>query len=262
MNVPTIAVLGTPLLLTSYAELQAACQRAARLRRAVAIEFTNTQIVAMRRHDPSFHQDTRAFDYFVPDGMPLIWCLNLAGAHLSDRVYGPSFMRMMLSELPEGSTHFLVGGSQTCGALIQERFSRINPGLRFVGAFHGTCQADGVLAGSAESEIVDEINRLSPDYIWLGLGAPKQERWINRHKHLIRSGVILSVGFAFDVNAGLKVDAPTWMQRAGLTWLFRLLSEPQRLGMRYLRYNSLFLGYLVADGLRGKAWATSNLRRT
>jgi N-acetylglucosaminyldiphosphoundecaprenol N-acetyl-beta-D-mannosaminyltransferase len=126
----------------------------------------------------------------------------------------------------------------------------LNPGIKFVGSFHGKCQTDGILEGAAEQEVIAEINRLSPDFIWVGFGTPKQQAWVKRHKHLIRRGVILTVGFAFDVNAGMKPDAPAWMQRLGLTWVFRLASEPRRLAGRYLRYNLLFLWYLLTG--RGK----------
>ena len=98
-----------------------------------------------------------------------------------------------------------------------------------------------------------EINRLSPDFVWVGFGTPKQQAWVKQHKHLLQRGVILTVGFAFDVNAGMKPDAPLWMQRLGLTWLFRLASEPRRLGARYLRNNFLFLWYLVTDGIKERA---------
>ena len=116
------------------------------------------------------------------------------------------------------------------------------------------CDADGQLEGAAERQVIEEINRLSPDCIWVGFGTPKQQAWVKRHKHLLRRGVILTVGFAFDVNAGMKRDAPLWMQRLGLTWVYRLASEPRRLASRYLKYNLLFLLYLVLDGLRGRAW--------
>ena len=97
-----------------------------------------------------------------------------------------------------------------------------------------------------------EINSLSPDFIWIGLGTPKQQAWIHRHKASIKRGVILAVGFAFDVNAGTKADAPAWMQRRGLTWMFRILSEPRRLLGRYLRYNTLFLFYLAKEAFAGR----------
>jgi N-acetylglucosaminyldiphosphoundecaprenol N-acetyl-beta-D-mannosaminyltransferase len=239
---------------TDYSGLAANCQEWARGPRCVALDFANTQIVTMRRHEPWFCELTSAYDGFPPDGMPLVWCLNRAGADLKDRVYGPTFMRQFLQNVPAGFTHYLLGGSEVCGAKLREIFGRLNPGLKFTGAFHGKCHADGQLDGAAEKEVIEEINRLSPDFIWVGFGTPKQQAWVKRHKHLIRRGVILTVGFAFDVNAGMKRDAPIWMQRLGLTWVYRLGSEPRRLASRYFKYNFLFLFYLVWDGLRGRAW--------
>jgi N-acetylglucosaminyldiphosphoundecaprenol N-acetyl-beta-D-mannosaminyltransferase len=249
-------VLGTPLMLTDYAELAAQCQQWTREPRCVALDFANTQIVTMRRHEPEFRELTSAYNHFPPDGMPLVWCLNRAGARLRDRVYGPTFMRKFLADAPAPFTHYLLGGSEECGIKLRQIFEPLNPGLKFVGAFHGRCHPDGQLEGAAEQEIITEINRLAPDFIWVGFGTPKQQAWVKRHKHLIRRGVILTVGFAFDVNAGMKPDAPAWMQRLGLTWIFRLWSEPRRLGPRYLRYNFLFLYYLLLDGLRSRAWGS------
>ena len=216
----------------------------------MAMDFANTQIVTMRRHEPAFRELTSAYDYYPPDGMPLIWCLNAAGAGLQDRVYGPTFMRKFLESAPKDSTHYLLGGSEECGAKLRQVF----PGAKFVGAFHGRCHLDGSLEGTAETGVLEEIERLSPDFIWVGFGTPKQQAWVKRHKQLIRRGVIFTVGFAFDVNAGMKPDAPAWMQRMGLTWVFRFWSEPRRLGPRYARYNFLFVWYFLLDGLRGRAW--------
>ena len=247
-------VLDTPLLVTDYDRLAAHCLEWARARRCVALEFVNTHIVAMRRHEPAFRGILSAYDFLVPDGMPLVWCLNRAGARLRDRVYGPTFMRRFLETAPSGSTHYLLGGSEECGARLREIFTQRNPSLKFVGGFHGRCGEDGLLGGAAETEIVEEINRLSPGFIWVGFGTPKQQAWVHQHKRLIRRGVVLTVGFAFDANAGMKPDAPSWMQRLGLTWMYRLCSEPRRLGPRYFKWNSLFLAYLLLDGLRGRAW--------
>src|SRR5882724_3710743 len=204
----TLHVLGTPLLATDYSGLAAACLEWARGPRCVALDFANTQIVTMRRHEPAFRELTSAYDCFPPDGMPLIWCLNRAGARLRDRVYGPIFMRRFLARVPGEFTHYLLGGSEACGEKLREVFLRQNPGLKFVGAFHGKCHPDGSLEGAAEQEVLSEINRLSPDFIWVGLGTPKQQAWVKQHKPLLRRGVLLSVGFAFDVNAGLKPAAP------------------------------------------------------
>jgi N-acetylglucosaminyldiphosphoundecaprenol N-acetyl-beta-D-mannosaminyltransferase len=250
----SLHVLGTPLLVTDYAGLGAQCLEWARGSKCITMDFANTQIVTMRRHEPAFLELTSAFDHFPPDGMPLIWCMNRAGAHLHDRVYGPTFMRQFIARAPAQTTHYLLGGSESCGAKLRQTFSQLNPGVRFVGAFHGKCHLDGLLEGAAEQKVIEEINRLSPDFIWVGFGTPKQQAWIKRHKAMIRRGVVFTVGFAFDVNAGMKPDAPAWMQRLGLTWVFRLWSEPRRLGPRYLKYNFLFLWYLLCDGARGRAW--------
>ena len=251
-------VLGTPLLTTTYAELAVFCRQLACGDACVAMDFANTQIVTMRRHEPGFRDSTSTYDYFLPDGMPLVWCLNRAGASLRDRVYGPTFMRRFLETVPAGFTHYLLGGSPECGARLRELFQQRNSNVKFIGAFHGGCTSEGWLEGDAEKAVMDEINRLSPDFVWVGLGTPKQQAWVQRHKSAIRRGVILSVGFEFDVNAGLKRDAPGWIQRCGLTWVFRLWTEPWRLGPRYFKYNLLFLFYLLRDGLGGRAWGATS----
>lgn len=247
-------VLGVPLLVTDYEELAALCLGWARESRCRLLEFVNTQIVTMQRHEPAFAAIMKSYDEQVPDGMPLVWCLNRAGAGMPDRVYGPTFMRRFLENVPPGTTHYLLGGSEECGAKLRAVFTGLNTNAKFVGAFHGWCQADGMLNGEAEERIVAEINALSPDFIWVGFGTPKQQAWAQKHKHLIKRGVILTVGFAFDANAGMKPDAPAWLQRCGLTWFYRMVSEPRRLIPRYFKWNSLFLFYLVRDGLAGRAW--------
>lgn len=247
-----IQLLGTPLLVSDYERLGLLCQAWARAGQCVALEFANTQIVTMRRHEPHFRELTADFDGFAPDGMPLIWCLNRASAGLRDRIYGPTFMRRFLGSVPASFTHYLLGGSEECGARLRATFGALNPQARFVGSFHGRCAPDGRMA--EEERVLEELERLSPDFIWVGFGTPKQQAWVRRYKRRLRRGVVLTVGFAFDVNAGMKPDAPAWIQRLGLTWVFRLASEPRRLASRYFRYNSLFLFYLAWDGLHRRAW--------
>jgi N-acetylglucosaminyldiphosphoundecaprenol N-acetyl-beta-D-mannosaminyltransferase len=243
-------VLGTPLEITTYDDLIERCYSLCRREAPIAIDFSNTQIVTLRRHDPMFRELTETIDLFIPDGMPLVWCLNAQGAGMDDRVYGPTFMRQLLSTTSADLSHYLIGGSEECGDKLRETFKRINPNVRFVGGYHGKCDTDGRLESGAEEAVTEEMQRLKPDLIWIGLGTPKQYAWVKRHKHLFERGVILTVGFAFDVNAGTKPDAPMWMQRRGLTWVFRMASEPKRLLTRYFRYNTLFLCYLLLDSIR------------
>lgn len=237
-------VLGTPLQCTSYEQFIRFCQWRARQPGVVAVDFTNTHIVTSRRHDPAFRETTAGMDYFIPDAMPLVWVLNRRGARMRDRVYGPTFMRRCVLASGAPLTHYFLGGSAECVAKLQQVFLSANPAIRIAGAHDGYFRAD------AEGGIIDEINQLSPDFVWVGLGTPKQQDFIRRHKQSVRRGIIFAVGFAFDVNAGTKKDAPAWMQRGGLTWLYRLATEPARLGPRYLKFNSLFLAYLLRERLR------------
>lgn len=250
MNLSSAYVLGTPLRVTTYGALTAELQEKSRQAGSFAVDFTNTHIVTMRRYDPGFRELTSQFDYFIPDGMPLVWCLNRQGAGLKDRVYGPTFMRECVLASPAPFTHYLLGGSDDCVRRLKDFFLRRNPTIKFVGS------RSGYFKPEQESEIVEEINCLSPDFVWIGLGTPKQQAWIHRHKAHIKRGIVLAVGFAFDVNAGTKPDSPLWMQRLGLGWLHRVLSEPSRLGPRYLKNNSMFIFYLLWDGLRGLAFAS------
>lgn len=247
-------LLNTPLCLTTYQAFAERCVELTRESRPIAAEFTNTHIVTLRRHDPAYRELTDGYDYFVPDATPLIWCLNRMGAGLRDRVYGPAFMRHFLTVSPPECRHYLLGGSPECGRRLASAARGWNPQIQIVGSAHDRCLPDGTLDGSAEGRVMDELRVLQPDIIWVGLGTPKQDAWVRLHKSRLSRGVILSVGFAFDVNAGMKPDAPPWMQRLGLTWLFRMVSEPRRLIGRYLKYNSLFLAYLVWDGLHGRAF--------
>jgi len=247
MSFKSAYVLGTPLAATTYNELTGTLQHSTKQSQAIAVDFSNTHIVTLRRHDPQFRAVTSCFDYFIPDGMPLIWCLNRQGMKLRNRVYGPTFMRHCVSNSPAPFTHYLLGGSEECIGKLRDFFLKQNRSVQVIGSRNGYFKPD------EELQIVDEINRLSPDFIWVGLGTPKQQAWIHKYKTQIKRGIILAVGFAFDVNSGMKPDAPPWMQRLGLTWVFRLGSEPRRLAVRYFKYNFLFLFYLLWDGLRGRA---------
>ena len=211
----------------------------------LTVDFANTQIITMRRHNSDFARLSECIDITVPDGMPLVWAMNRKGAGLKDRVYGPTFTREFLTNCPAGKSHYLVGGSEECGIRFRQRMLTLNPLLNFIGGYHGPCDEDGVLAD--DGAVIADIIEKRPDFIWVGLGTPKQYGWIHRIKPMLDHGVMLAVGFAFDVNAGMKSDAPHWMQRCGLTWLYRMASEPKRLVGRYLKWNTLFLWYLFSE---------------
>ena len=243
-----IRVLGTELFATTYRGLaEYLIGKTRRSGGAIVVDFANTQIVTMKKHDPSFAFLAECVDITVPDGMPLVWAMNTRGAGLKDRVYGPTFTREFLAACLPGTTHYLVGGSEECGLRFCRRMKQLNPSLEFVGGYHGPCSTDGIL--EEDERVLAEIREKKPDFIWVGLGTPKQYGWIHRIKPLIDQGVLLAVGFAFDVNAGMKPDAPLWMQGMGMTWLYRMSTEPERLAGRYFKWNTLFLWYWSFESL-------------
>lgn len=244
----SIPILGTPLAVTTYSDLAQFLFLRSKENTPYAVDFSNTQIVTKRRHEATFRDLTACMDLFVPDGMPLVWAMNAQGAGMKDRVYGPTFTRSFFEKAPATITHYLVGGSKECGEKFKTRMLSSNPNIVFTGGYHGKCSLTGILED--HERVLQEIQCLQPDCIWVGLGTPKQYEWIAKTKPLLNHGVFLAVGFAFDVNAGMKSDAPSWMQKRGLTWLYRMASEPRRLIGRYMKWNSLFLGYLFLEACR------------
>jgi N-acetylglucosaminyldiphosphoundecaprenol N-acetyl-beta-D-mannosaminyltransferase len=183
----------------------------------------------------------------TPDGMPLVWLGHARYPHVS-RVYGPD---LMLAEFARsksfGHRHFLYGGTQGTGtrlsAAMRERF----PGLEIAGVLEPPFAS---LDELASAETAAQINDAGADVVWVGIGSPKQERWMARMRPLLNAPVLIGVGAAFDFHSGAVRQAPRWMQRAGLEWLFRLVSDPRRLWRRYLVDNPWFVWALTLQKLR------------
>ena len=245
MKTPMRASLPKPILFceswftpTNYEDLTEIVNDGAPERPTI-VDFTNTHIAVLRLTDPSFRRWTDSIDYFVPDSTPLTWCVNaVAGTPvMPERVYGPEFMRLCLKEAPATTRHYFLGGTEECLADLISRMEKTNPHLNICGSHHG------YLAKQEWPEVCSRIKTCTPDIIWVGLGTPRQQEFSSWLKSQLEKGWLLNVGFAFDVNAGHKSDAPKWMQSLALTWLYRLACEPKRLGPRYVKFNSLFLLY-------------------
>jgi N-acetylglucosaminyldiphosphoundecaprenol N-acetyl-beta-D-mannosaminyltransferase len=193
-------------------------------------------------------------DYTVPDGQPLVWALNALGHPLRERVYGPELMDRACARAARTGRRFYLYGGRNHGALAElARTLRLrHPGLRIVG---GHCPPFRPLTDAEEDSIVADINRSGADVVWVGIGVPKQEKWMARMRDRLEAPVLVGVGAAFDFHAGLVPQAPDALQRLGLEWAFRLVQEPRRLWRRYLRYNPRFVtGFLrqYVEHLRGR----------
>jgi len=179
----------------------------------------------------------------TPDGMPMVWSARWAGASDINRVYGPDLMLEMCQlAATRGWTSFLYGGKEGVPELLAERLESRFPGLRVVGAYSPPFRD---LTDDEEREIIERINEADPDFVWVGLGTPKQERWVAGHAGKLNAPALLAVGAAFDFHAGLVSQAPHWMQRSGLEWLYRLSQEPRRLWPRYVTIIPRFLVGIV-----------------
>jgi N-acetylglucosaminyldiphosphoundecaprenol N-acetyl-beta-D-mannosaminyltransferase len=185
----------------------------------------------------------------TPDGMPLVWLLRLRGHEHVTRVYGADLMRSTCAaSVPLNLGHFFLGGGPGVAERLSRSLSSRTPGLRVCGWLSPPFRP---LSPEEDRGLVEEINAAKPEILWVGLGSPKQEHWMAEHRSRIDAPVIIGVGAAFDFLSGHKPQAPRWMQRSGLEWLFRLAHEPRRLWRRYAAYPLfLLLLTLQATGLK------------
>ena len=210
---------------------------AARQRRYVCI--TTVHNVMESQRDPALRRIHNAAGMVTPDGMPLVWLLWAGGHRSADRVYGPDLMLALLGRsVDRGYRHFLYGSSEATLARLKANLHARFPGLDIVGAYSPPFRP---LTADEDAAVVEMINAARPDVVWVGLGAPKQERWMAEHRDQLQAPVLIGVGAAFDFHAGAVRQAPRFIQRSGVEWLFRLAMEPRRLWRRYLRDNPAFL---------------------
>jgi N-acetylglucosaminyldiphosphoundecaprenol N-acetyl-beta-D-mannosaminyltransferase len=181
----------------------------------------------------------------VPDGMPTVWAGRYAGAAI-ERVYGPEMMLEVCKRATSrGWRSFFYGGGPGTAELLEQRLSARFPGLRCVGTYTPPFRP---LTAEEDREVIDLIDASGANLVWVGLSTPKQERWMADYIDRLKSPCVLfGVGAAFDVNAGLRSDAPPWVKRSGLQWLHRLGQEPRRLWRRYLINNPAFVAALLRD---------------
>jgi N-acetylglucosaminyldiphosphoundecaprenol N-acetyl-beta-D-mannosaminyltransferase len=208
------------------------------------------------QEDPALRDAVLEANFTVPDGQPLVWALNLLGHPLSSRVYGPDLMWKWCERAARtGARCYLHGGRNEAEALarLTRRLRLAHPGLQVAGC---STQHFGEYSDAELDALATAINRARPDVVWVGLGVPRQEKWMQRMRPRLDAAVLVGVGAAFDFHAGLIRQAPDWMQRSGLEWLYRLANEPRRLWRRYLRYNPRFvIGFArqYSRHLRGRA---------
>lgn len=195
--------------------------------------------VLAARDDPAMAAAVAGAALAAPDGMPLVW-LGRARGHAVERVYGPDFMLALLART-RGRRHLLFGADDATLARLAARFGQNVATLR---PPHGDWSAE------ENTRLLAAINRTGAEVVWVGLGAPRQELWMARHRAALDAPLLVGVGAAFDFLAGTKPQAPAALRRAGLEWAFRLATEPRRLAPRYLRTVPRFAALAMAEEWR------------
>jgi N-acetylglucosaminyldiphosphoundecaprenol N-acetyl-beta-D-mannosaminyltransferase len=211
------------------------------------ITVADVNSIMVGQIDPGFIRIHNNAGMVTPDGMPLVWLGRLGGHSQMTRVCGPDLMlEVFKTSVAKGYRHYFYGGNEGVPELLKIRLEEKFPGIKVVGTYSPPFRA---LTDEEDENIVKTINAAKPDIVWVGIGAPKQERWMANHVDRLEASVLIGVGAAFDFNSNSKKRAPIWMQNRGLEWLFRLLTEPRRLWKRYLRNNPLFVFLAIRQAL-------------
>ena len=226
---------------------------------------TGVHGVMESQRDEGLRHIHNAAGLVTPHGTPLVWLSKWRGWRNTTRVYGPDLMLALCERsLTTGYRHFFYGGDEDVDQRLVRRLQKQFPGLVVAGAYAPPLRP---LSADEEEAIVQRINESSPDIVWVGLGTPKQERWMAAHVDRLTASVLIGVGEAFDFHAGINRQAPPWIQRSGLEWLFRLAHEPRRRWKRYLVNNPVFIWLTLlqiararSPGVRGNGVAMAPTR--
>ena len=240
-------VLGVNVLASSYAEVVRKCTEWAHWGESRSVLFVNVHVIMEARDNPQLLKHVNRADMANPDGVPVVWTLQAFGARNATRVYGPDATIALLQAAQESGipVGFYGGTESTLAKLISEveaRYPGINIAFKMSPPFRK-------LSDEEDEAVVRQITDSGARWLFVGLGCPKQEKWVCEHRGRIPA-VLLAVGAAFDFIAGTKPQAPRWMMRNGLEWAFRLATEPRRLAARYLKTNPRYIALVVYQWLR------------
>jgi N-acetylglucosaminyldiphosphoundecaprenol N-acetyl-beta-D-mannosaminyltransferase len=237
----TVEVVGVPLGVIDYSRTLEWIDAMVAERQRGYVCVCNVHTVMACREDAELRAALLASSLNVPDGQPLVWAMNALGQSLTDRVYGPELMARACARAASTGRRFYLYGGRNQDALVQlaQNLRQRFPGVRIVGGYSPPFRP---LTDEEQAAVSAEINQAEPDVVWVGIGVPKQEKWMAAVRSDLEAPVLIGVGAAFDFHAGIVPQAPSWMQHAGLEWSYRLAREPRRLWRRYLRYNPRFVG--------------------
>jgi N-acetylglucosaminyldiphosphoundecaprenol N-acetyl-beta-D-mannosaminyltransferase len=239
-RISTREILGVPVSIVDYDRAIEVMDELIERRERGYVCAAPVHALMVAQDDPEMLAALRGSTLVVPDGMPVVWAANLLGEHLRDRVYGPELMLRYSAHSAERGHRVWLYGGRDQGSLVQLALSlrQRHPGIRVVGGYSPPFRP---LSADEEAAVVAQINEAQPDVLWVGIGVPKQEKWMARMRDRLDVPVMCGVGAAFDFHAGRVSMAPPWMQERGLEWIYHTMQEPRRLLGRYLSTNPRFV---------------------
>jgi N-acetylglucosaminyldiphosphoundecaprenol N-acetyl-beta-D-mannosaminyltransferase len=251
-GIRTREILGIPIAITDYDGAMSVMDGMIERRDPGYVCAVAVHAVMVAQDDPVMKAALTSSTLTVPDGMPLVWAANLLGEHLPNRVYGPELMERFNRRCAERGYRVWLYGGRDQGSLVQLALSmrRRNRGIKIVGGYSPPFRD---LTDEEEDAIIDLVNEARPDVLWVGVGVPKQERWMLRMRERVNVPVMCGVGAAFDFHAGRISQAPAWMQERGLEWTYRIAQEPRRLLPRYLYFNPRFMAAFTGQFMRERS---------
>lgn len=254
-SVPTASLFGLPISTLDTAATVALLVRAARgevatdAARAGApflATYANPHTINQLRDERGFLDELRCFDLLYPDGIGLVWAGRALGVRLAERVTASDFLPEFCREAAaHGARLFFAGGEPGVAEEAARRLAALAPGITVVGTHPG-------FFASAEQEraLVERIRGLGVSACLVGMGSPRQERWILRHAEHLGTPLVWGVGGVFDFYSGRHARAPHWMRTLGIEWLHRMALEPRRLWRRYLVGNARFAARTLFERAR------------
>ncbi|MGA7342877.1 MAG: WecB/TagA/CpsF family glycosyltransferase [Terracidiphilus sp.] len=248
-QVAQFQLLGVPVAAVDMpSAISEVCSWIARGDRGRMVTFSTVHMLVEGIRNPGFSKVLQSSDMNCPDGMPLVWYGRRKIGKRVEQVCGPDFLPAFCQATADMNLrHYFYGGAEGIAATAASRLKRKCPGVQIAGVYSPPFRP---LNPAEKDEIVRAINAARPDVLWVCLGCPKQEAWIDEFKDKLDVPVLLAVGLALDILAGAKGRAPSFMRNFGLEWLYRLFQEPRRLWRRYLVYNSIFLYRLLTEKLQ------------
>jgi N-acetylglucosaminyldiphosphoundecaprenol N-acetyl-beta-D-mannosaminyltransferase len=256
-TVKTMDILGISMHCLSYEEMHAAFDWwiSDKTRPALSVALVNVNCCVSGLRDPRVLRSYALAGIRGIDSMPFLWLARLLTGRALDRLYAPDIL-LEVARRSEKKNYrfFLYGGAPGAGEKIQNMLEDRFPGVQVVGTY---CPPFRSLTREEDSIAVNTINEARPDFVWVGLGSPKQDVWIEEHRERIPGCVMVASGATFDFFSGRITQAPKWIRDMGFEWLFRLCHDWRRLWRRYTIYNFIFLGYFILQLFGLKPWERS-----